>query len=46
MIEEGVLRYYDDVDLTGVCYDLKDICRIVYGNDIIVVKGRYTQTSV
>ena len=28
MIEEGVLTDYDDVELTDVCYDLKDICMI------------------
>ena len=46
MIDEGVLTDFDDVYLTGFCYDLKDICRIVDGTDIISVKGMYNQRCV
>ena len=43
MIEEGVLTDFDDVDLTDSHYDLKEICRIFDGTDIITVKGMYNQ---
>ena len=43
MIEEDVLIYFDDVDLTDSRYDLKDICRIFDSTDIIAVKGMYNQ---
>ena len=46
MIEEGVLIYFDDVDLTDSIYDLKDIFRIVDVTDIIAVKGMYNQRFV
>ena len=46
MIEEDVLIYFDDVDLTDSRYDLKDICRIFDGIDIIAVKGMYNQRCV
>ena len=46
MIEEGVLIDFDDVGLTDYRYDLKDICRIVDGTDIIAVKIMYNQRCV
>ena len=46
MIQEVLLEDYDDVDLTDICYDMKYICRIFDGNDIITVKGTYKQRSV
>ena len=46
MIKECVFTDYDDVDLTDFFCDLKDILRIVDGNDIIVVKLTYNQISV
>ena len=46
MIEEGILIDFDDVDLIDSCYDLKDICRIVDGTDIIEVKGMSKQRCV
>ena len=46
MIEEDVLIYFDDVDLTDSRYDLTDICRIFYGTDIIAVKGMQNQRCV
>ena len=45
IIEEGVLIDYDDVEFTYFRYNLKDLCRIFYGNDIIAVKVTYNQIS-
>ena len=46
MIEEIVLTYFDFVKFTDSRYDLKDICRIVDGTDVIAVKGMYDQRCV
>ena len=46
MIEEGVFTDFDDFDLTDYRYDLKYICRIVDGTDIIAVKGMQNQRCV
>ena len=46
MIEEDVLIYFDDVDLTDSIYDLKDVFSIVDVTDIIAVKGIYNQIFV
>jgi len=46
MMEDGGYKEFDDIALTDGRYNLKDICKIVDGNDIVAVKGRYKPSPV
>ena len=35
ILEENVFLYFDDIDFTDFCCDLKGICRIIGGINII-----------
>lgn len=41
MIEDGALWQYDDIALNDKSYDAKQIYRVVNGNAIVAVHGKY-----
>ena len=45
MIEDGALEDYDDVVLTDGRYNRSDICKVINGNNIIIVKGRIASSA-
>ena len=46
MMEEGTYEEYDDVALDDNTYNLKDVCKIVDGSEIMAVKGNYKLGAV
>ena len=46
MMETGSIEDYDDVALDDEDYKLKDICRVIDGNDIVEVKGTYAPSGL
>ena len=44
MIEDGRVEKYDDVELDDARYNLKDICKVIDGSEIVDVKGKYIQS--
>eukprot|EP00957_Ditylum_brightwellii_P162313 12358948-Ditylum_brightwellii.AAC.2 len=46
MIEDGTLNNYDDICLSNDRYNKKDICKIISGNAIEVVKGSHKSSPV
>ena len=45
MIEDGALEDYDDVILTDGRYNRSDMCNVINGNNIIIVKGRIASSE-